>query len=197
MNQFPSVFSLETGLIFLWCNPPCNLEVPFWGSPLQLSSQPWRQSMVCARGMEWDGNQESVIKQSRAQPGNLWISYFHKAAEPVACLHRGFTECLGSGFMHPLADPWVPTLLGSVQQGRVGGSPSPCPRVIWQGRCQQMLIFRCPGMAVSPLRPHSPRQQCCALSSLMCDPAACIILQGLNRRLKGRLCGHCFQYPSC
>lgn len=76
-------------------------------------------------------------------------------------------------------------------------APRHCFRVIWQDKCQQMLIFRCPGMAVLPLRPRSPRQQRCALSSLMCDPAACIILQGVNRRLKGRLCGHCFQYPSC
>lgn len=49
--------SLWACLIFLCCNPPCNLEVPFWGSPLQ---QAWKQSVGCARGREGDGNQESA-----------------------------------------------------------------------------------------------------------------------------------------
>lgn len=144
------------------------------------------------------GVKSQSSKSPRCSGGASGLLHFCKATELVACLHRRFTWCPSSGFTHPLADPWVPALLGSVQQGRVGDkcAPSHCSRVIWQGRCQQMLIFRCLGMAVSPPRPHSPRQQLCALSSLMCDPAACIILQGVNRRLKGRLCGHCFQYPS-
>lgn len=90
-------------LIFLWCTPPCNLEVPFWGSPLQLSSQSWRLSAVCARGWREMGIKNRLSNGPRCSRGASWLLNFHKAAEPVACLHRGFAECLSSAFTHTLA----------------------------------------------------------------------------------------------
>lgn len=93
--------SLWACLIFLWCNTPCNLEVPFWGSPLQLPSQPWRQSMVHAKGMEGDGNQESAgqslacfisVRQQSLLP--VYTEGLHSAWALVSCTLWPTLRCL-------------------------------------------------------------------------------------------------------
>lgn len=147
------------------------------------------------------GRWESRVNRQKVpgavgEPLDCFISIRHQSLLPVYTEGLHGAQALISCTLWPT--PGSLPYWGLYSRAGLGDkcAPSHCSRVIWQGRCQQMLIFRCPSMAVSPPRPHSPRQQLCALSSLMCDPAACIILQGVNRRLKGRLCGHCFQYPS-
>lgn len=117
---FPSVFSLEAGSC---CGLCPSGHVWFFSGVIPHAT--WRCHLgeaLCSnpKDSQWGvpgGQREMGIK---SQLGNLWLASFRKAAEPVACLHRGFTKCLSSGFTHPLAYTWVPALLGSVQQGRAG-----------------------------------------------------------------------------
>lgn len=198
--------------------PHSTRELPFEGSqihqtPLQLSSQPRGPSALGARGMEGSGGGVSAASRgSRVKhparekapgaaggPPNDLISESQRGSSPLSA--AGFVQ---PGFGHPSAhQPPVhggggepPASDGAGTEGAKRG-PSRSSGVISRGRATADVDFSADlPIAGSPPSPPLPQPAALAFNSLLCDPAARIILQGVNRRVKGRLCGHRFQYPS-